>query len=220
VEGMDDIVLDREPVAVSEKGILREEDLLGQDGRNSRDDDASVLIIVFVSLTVILVVFGIVMLTCFITKRTKSATIHLKKEDGLGEEEPKRLEGEAKAQPQERTQDVGNDFTKPINILTFEERMDKNKSEIPLVIQSMSNDSPWTQVRKDPELILGPPKSLGESSSTVPLGPSLYPNPESSRVTGPKGPPLSLLSSEMSKALPKIKNKNESPDVPGIVQPE
>jgi hypothetical protein len=53
---------------------------LGHDGGNSRDDDASVLIIVFVSLTVVLVVFGIVMLKCFTMKRTKSAAVHLKKE--------------------------------------------------------------------------------------------------------------------------------------------
>ena len=58
---------------------------MGHDGSNSRDDDASVLIIVFVSLTVILVVFGIVMLKFFIMKRTKSAAIHLKKESDPGE---------------------------------------------------------------------------------------------------------------------------------------
>ena len=68
VKGIDNIVLDREPVAVSEKGILLQEDPLGHDGGNSRDDDASVLIIVFVSLTVVLVVFGIVMLKCFTMK--------------------------------------------------------------------------------------------------------------------------------------------------------
>ncbi len=59
---------------------------MGHDGSNGRDDDASVLIIVFVSLTVILVVFGIVMLKFFIImKRTKSAAIHLKKESDPGE---------------------------------------------------------------------------------------------------------------------------------------
>ncbi len=120
----DDIVLDREPVAVSEKGILREEDALGQDGSTGRNDDVSpdlivaVVVVVTLTLTLILVVgAGLTMKR----RRTVSGRVHIV--NVQGKELAQSSEGEVTKQspPQEDQAPV-----EVVSDFTLEERMEKH----------------------------------------------------------------------------------------------
>lgn len=209
VEGIGDIRFDREPVAVSERGILRNEDL-----GNGESDDSPVLITVIVVLTVILVGIGIVMLTFFIMNRTKDATIHLQKEEVLEKGETTRSREIVETQPEDgKTEDVGSDFKPPTRALSLQEREERNRNEIPLLVRSMSiNESPQTEEKKSPAKKALPESGFG-SSSVAPTGPPLAASAQSSGSSGPKGPPASLLSAMVTKPLPEIKLKKQMPDI-------